>query len=581
MMVKKIGDIVSGLDFSIEEMDRIGILLLENKSLPSVILETKTPLINDQKFWRIQHKRFKVTGFRIGHPTAKQMIYQKLADGLKKTSGSKNHEIWQPYRICAVYYVRHELSNLNKLLSHEDFVEKSGNLTEQIFKNILQHAPLYEVTEESIRQLYDIWGFDRCSNFDSLFNNNTTDLSLVKRLIEAECNKLQKTITAKLEEIEKKVNSHLKIDSIRIEENQTEIKNLENKITSSLASFKKDILAKVTDLKESIKLSEEKFQLAKENLSSKELQSMTLIKSQVSNNSKLIEKLENTLKNLIKDEIIERENKNHPISVKDILPIWRNILNSYSLNEAEDGLLLLLISFLKSGNLFLIDRPEILISLLCEIPGLEINNIAASPLWLTESDWESQIKYIESYSSKMKIIVLSNFDDGLQESYLIPFLTRWLRTEYSKNTKIILVPSKNSSAVSPRIFGLSITLNFNGIDFNSLNEYGKIITSEFNSNDVFNESLPDSLGLQRKINFLAEQDLKRLLQDDKIPSSILMNFTNLQDKLKIYFKDNRANTLLAAQLVLYPWLKAEKGEIKCRVIEERFKSLYGVRLDAV
>ena len=38
MMVKKIGDIVSGLDFSIEEMDRIGILLLENKSLPSVIL---------------------------------------------------------------------------------------------------------------------------------------------------------------------------------------------------------------------------------------------------------------------------------------------------------------------------------------------------------------------------------------------------------------------------------------------------------------------------------------------------------------------------------------------------------------
>ena len=236
--MKKLGEIIQSISFSSEEKDRLRILLINNESLPHTILNKKSHLIKAQKLWRDAQRYFNIRGYLPD--AAKKMVVQKALDNLSKPNWIKDHFIWIIYSYSVKKYVISELVHLNQMLLNEDF-EGNSDSSEDIFRFIKQKAPSYNVTDEEILQLYEIWGFERIKNFETIINSNNLDIQLIKDLINKSFDTLVEPINKKI--TEGKNNLTFKIDNLskNIDLIASNIDKIKKEYNSSISSIKTEI----------------------------------------------------------------------------------------------------------------------------------------------------------------------------------------------------------------------------------------------------------------------------------------------------------------------------------------------------
>src|SRR6202044_3013108 len=73
-----------------------------------------------------------------------------------------------------------------------------GKPTEKVLKSIKRAMPLYEVTVDDVKQLYELWGFDRVANIDRLFSDIAVDVDVLKRMLDIHRQDIRRELKAEL-----------------------------------------------------------------------------------------------------------------------------------------------------------------------------------------------------------------------------------------------------------------------------------------------------------------------------------------------------------------------------------------------
>ena len=579
-MKKKLGDIITYMEPSLSEKDRIGNLLKEENSLQTEIIKTRSLLINDENFWRWAHKYFKIKGFRIGNIGAKQLIVKKALDSLKVNKGSENRDVWMLYRRCITYYVVHELPNLNKLISEESIDDDIDNLTYSILKSINEKAPLYNVTDKEVKELYDLWWFERINNLDGIFQCDRIDYGIINKLIAKEIGGLSDNLENKLKLIGKdnQVNNNVtkEINELKSKLDKFNIERLEKKIHELISSDLKQLkneLTTISDLinKFSIRLKE----LEENNDNSVEFESFRNKLNDIYNRYNNILNVINDIKN---SNIIQNKNsetnKSMDITLKELMHKIIINFNKIGLKETNNDIVCGLLTLVAGSDIVITDKPEIIINMLNPIPSVYIKSIVASPLWVSEKDWVNDVRSLEGNNSKINFIVIRDFDIGIQETYLIPVLLRWINVKEEKIIKVILVPSgKEQQEINPRLIGMSSNIDFSHETVESLILFGSSINSESNIKRVLEKRVDEFFSPTKYINIEFERQIQNLVKDYELPKQVLSNFVGLYEYCNQYSNSDR-NISFAARFTIYPWLNHTHGEIAKRRTEEYINSIF-------
>ena len=161
-----------------------------------------------------------------------------------------------------------------------------------------------------------------------------------------------------------------------------------------------------------------------------------------------------------------------------------------------------------------------------------------------------------------------------EESYLIPMLIRWLNSEDSINSKIILVPSRSDNCqVNRRIYEFALTLNFDENTVNKIINLGNTVESRLEDLNVLKAFFPEAIKFKKYTNLSYETVLKKKIDIQNLPQQSLANFVNIQDGFR-EFLNEYGGIILPAHFTIFPWIKSTISEYKCAIIEEHIKNYY-------
>ena len=204
---------IDSIDLSDQEKDRIDKSLLDGESLPLRVLTAKAPAIHDYDFWRRAQRTFRVTGFRDGHPKAIQMVVSRALEAQKSHPGRAPHAgwplIWPLYLRTVHQYLRDDLPNLHQLLKAEDFQSGPGTLTEQLLRSIVKCLPLHEATVDEVRELYDLWGFERTKYAEEILSNPSVEPDAIRRMVDEGVSTMRREIASAIASTKLDVNRHI------------------------------------------------------------------------------------------------------------------------------------------------------------------------------------------------------------------------------------------------------------------------------------------------------------------------------------------------------------------------------------
>lgn len=586
-MTDKVGNVIRDIKFSDEEESRLRAKILDTASLQYKILVEKTPLLESQGLWKSAIKIFRVPGFRHSSLAIRPIILNKVLSNFGYEFKSRESELsWKIYRLCVIRYVVDELSNLNELLLKEDLNVIEDKVTENVFELIIKNATSYGVSNENIRQLYDIWGFSRISNFEQLLANENISNETLQKAIVLHDNKI-KEIVAQLQDI-KKIKSSAVIEALSdmqaIKKELTSIRSylkfeISKNVNNLVIEQTNPVVGKVNDFAANMKTIRSNVNSLQDKVDSNVLVAITSLQDRIYKVEKYISS--------IKEESIHgrhnaSESENRKYYIKDILSIWKNIWCSFGVPKLSNGGILFLIFILKAGNLFVVKRADIILSLLRKLPGVEMREISASPSWFYEDDWEKDIQFVEQNSSRPRVLIIHNFDAAVQESYLLPFLIRWFYSESSHDTKIFLIPSESNTAqICKKVFEMAIMLDFDSTFINMITTQGRVIDTKVNIADISKENMANILFADQDVKErnTHEKELKVITSAEYHPTYLISNFVNIEQSLTsigdAYTHSNDA-LYIAAWLTIFPWGAESKGDIDRKLYEGRLKSIFGV-----
>lgn len=578
----KIGEVISSIEFSDSEKDRIADALLSGQGLSYKILTTKVQSIQDQDFWRGAQKRFKITGFRFGHQSARALVVRKAIDGLKNKRGHENEDIWPLYRLCARYYVIDELSDLNNILLNEDLEPSEGSLTEQIFRSIVEKLPLYEVDVDQIQKLYDLWGFERISNLDSILSKETISTDLIRRMISNDVEKSKRELTANISNLSSEI--HREFDQLKRDSSSLfgKIDGLDDKINSTVAILRTEfqnltatvMQKKVNEIGETFRKLAEKAspQLPKNAIV--ESEALIELQNRIDKLSKRVQRHDDAIAaagtaNQLVPKSVTRPSGS--LRIGSLYDECISICVKHGLANPTLSLISILMKIMKNSRIVLTDRPNIILGILSAALNVDIQRFSASPLWINSSDWAEGIKLLRD-KSESHIIVLSDFDVAIQESYLVPTLSHWFDDPSGNSlSRLVLVPSKPLlSAVSNRVLEMSSVLEFDSKWISRSNVKTDTRSSHHkNDNSV---SLEEILGFSVSPNVEFESNLKKFANNLGIdlPPRLASQFVNLYMALSKELPDNEAGGI-ALEVTVLPWVRSVRGVSVGRIVEEHLK----------
>jgi hypothetical protein len=577
---------IDSIDFSDAEKDRIAKSLLDIQSSQYRVLTSKAPAIHDNDFWRRAQRAFGVTGFRDGHPKAIQMVMTRVLDPKKSHAGW--HLIWPLYLRSVLLYVHDELTELHALLKREDFQASPGTLTEQILRCVVKCLPLYEGTVDQVRELYELWGFERTKYIDEILGNATVEADAVRRMIDDGVGTMRREITSAI--------ASTRIDILKhVEHQATEVISLKQLLQKARTELD-DAVAKIQTMNNAagaqIKAPDPVLAsmnprvqapvqvTLKPQGSDRALAAIEILSTRVEALGHQLKELRNRIKGL--------ETEHSPImtvtavqasttTALQVINKWSQGFEEAGVPNASLGASWILLEVVRRSRIILTDEPQLFLGLFGSLPASESRCVVASPLWITETDWKDALSFIADDSGAPRMLVVVDFDVGLQDTYLVPSLTGWISAIKPQNSnRIVLVPSDSDfGSVSARVFELATLATHDAPYIRDIKRLGATIVDPPPTLEL-PQSATTIVGYARSKNVSHEDDLRRYAANYgvSIPPRVLENYVSMREGMRASLGVRDAD-YVAQQASLIPWVEQARGEAVSRTLQEALKTVLG------
>lgn len=572
-MAKKLGDIVSDIEFSDSEKARIAESFKSRNGKPYLVLHDCYSEVRAMDFWSNAHKLLSITGYRPGK--AKETVLRRCLDAADDPGSKANLVLWRLYRRCVHHHMNTELLRLNTLLAKENVPENFDSSTEGVFREITRLAPLYEINQDQIREFYEIWGFARYEGFEGLFQKTGSDLDILKRLFAQENQGTQAKVQKLLDESTSK--SHQEMQALRIDVRQlkSDVSRIESKLDSSVSIVRSEmqnlaaatINKKINEVSASLKksLAETAKSGAGDPLLSEEVLRLS---EQVSRLSKKVAALSTQAPTTIaKPAESSSAIKN---ADSDWLGNWLKQLDSSGVKD-QNLFAITAIALIRSNSILLLDRLEILKPLLTAAFGNENLRIrAANPTWTSPEVLSADLDWTIDGSAQPRALVLCDFDIPLQDCYLVPALVQWRAKFESPISKVFLVRASRANPIAPRLFDLGVEV----APFDLI-ESTEAAASSVNT-DLVRSFFSAGLSLieptqEAKVH---EEQLRLLARNNgfRLPHELSISFSRLFTLLASLIGQETAFQT-ALDLTIFNWVKNVAGKERKHIFEERLNSI--------
>lgn len=582
-MSKRLIEVIRSMDFSVDEKTRIVARVNDPESIQYKILSTKLTAVRSQDFWRIAHRKFKITGFREGFPKAREMILERALRLFKEPDAIEDTRLWVVYRASFEEYLR-DLGQLDSLLASEVLPEGDTNLTERVFSSISKAAPAYGVTEQQAIDLYDSWCFQRVPDIKQMLNQ-PIDADVVRKLITREADSIRRNLEKASADLGEKLShsaASLKQDIAKVAE---DLHSLETQLNANISTVRTEASNQIAAIASA------NADFVRDALKKAVVRSPTKEKPAASSDE-LIE-LQKRIHDLSK-KISEIERKQvQPViqaSPTAAVEVGKNTLPATILTEYQahlkiqmgdqwnESIFALFLSCIISTPILITDDTRPFDFLFSKLGNTFVQQLGVNPMWTNAEPWSAQYRFISEKSERPRILVLKDFDCALQELYLIPKLLEWGSNDASKKNRIILSLSEPKfDFVSKRTLELGIPIQFTNdafIDMRSI--AGEVGTGRLTSL-VADTDLAKVFENVGSTDPRFESNLRTLLENDglSIPSSVAGTFTKLVAALSRFFHPDLAPRI-AIQILVHPWICKVRGAHAGRMLDERMRVIFGV-----
>jgi hypothetical protein len=560
----KIGEAVASIEFSDAEKERIGEALRDPDSLPCRVMAQQVAENHDEDFWRRHQRAFDIQGFRPGAPAARQLVLKKVLDTLKRHTGPQPPSIWKFYRSCVIHFIVDDLAGLNKLLLDEELLDDERPLTDRVFSSIRRVMPLYNsVSEEQVRQLYVLWGFERTSDVDSILHDDALSASIAKRLLANEAKTLTGFLTNRMDVLADELRSDSDTQAAALDELRDRVQELAS--------------------------AEERRAEAAEKPPAPERRSDggSPRAALVDETAKLLRELAATVrsheKRLLELSPSKRESSGAAPTVKHGEETWENALGRVRASCRKAGFELknattarILVELLRRSRVVCCQETGLWLSVLTAY-STDVRWGTASPLWVEPQDWRESIAFMSDYNARARALVLMDFDVGLQEAYLLPTLRTWIASiPRVCEHRLVLTPASQSlDGVSPRVLEASLSVTSSPELIAQIERLAA--TPDHDLAPRWRQTAPSHpLAYEETSNNERELEVRKLFENlgTTIAAALARQFISLMQGIQDFVGESGA-AAIASECTLLPWFRRTRGEGATRLLKETLISIYG------
>jgi len=584
--VKLLG-VVDSIDFSDVERERIGQTLGKTDSPQRSILSSNALLIRDNDFWRKAQKNFHITGFRDGSQHGKQKVLSKALECARSEPGRAAWLEVGPIYVKAVQiYLEREVPNLYQLLRSEDFVAGPGTQTEQIFRCISRALPMHDATIDEAKELYELWGFERTPQIEEILSSVSIRADDVRRMVAESLSTTRREIAAAVTTTRSDLMRHLERQASElsmIATNLDALREHQSNITSQFSELNsKEVQRRNAP---TMPPPEKESRRPQERVDAKDskgiIASLETLQGRVDSLQRQLRDQRTRIDSLGPTSIGKIKVSARELvttTPKQVIETWSTSFQMYGHGLAsrpiESGWLLLQI--IRRARVVITDKPGMLTSLWKALPGGEIKQLVASPLWITEQDWKEGLAFLAEPDATPRLLVLLDFDVGIQETYLVPAVLGWMTNPAAPSSnRIVLVPANRElTAVSPRVLEFALLLAQDTSYVQDMERFANAIKDTPPTMDL-KQTAASLVSYERLQNAVAERELRRYVSNSgvSLPTAVSENFISLYEGLQSFLSATDS-ALVAQAAVLLPWVRASRGETVAKAVQNAFNALY-------
>jgi hypothetical protein len=565
-----LGSTIQSIEFSAQEKLRITRSLIEGTGIPYELLSIHAPSIRKPDIWTSAHKRFRAHGFKVGSQRAREFILKAVFQTAKLPPEAAKTELWSFYRNTVLDYVITRLPKLNELLLHESVVTIPGGLTKSIFDSIRRKMPLYDVTPEEPKRLYEMWGFDRIADFDEMFSHIPVEVEVFKQLLGSARQDLRRDLKGELTSATDELGVAISENADRLDALAARLKVVEDQ-AKLVAYRRRDDLPATTHNTRALEPSKRtgsNYGARRDDVKQLDSETVLRLQTQIDNLEKLVAVSLKANATIVEKATTGKNSQ----TAEQALSSWvKRCTNAGLVYPSRDPFISFL-QLLKTSRIYLAEAPLVLDSFFSSIQGVQIRRVTCSPLWTSSADWAESLAFISESSNSARVLCFADFDVGLQEAYLVPGLVQWLDTQPSASrNRVVLCPSASTLiGVSRRVMELAMILPRDlmlGGQFNfsvrDLDKWSRRFASE------------PALSLMKVV------DVPKIDEDEKVvrvgqasgtkfPLRLRSRFISAYQGLREVLDPSPASDL-AARVTLLPWVKATHGDSVASLLTENLR----------
>ncbi len=503
-----IGTVLSGLEFSDAERSRIATAAKASSLHASIV----SRFAKETPAYVHFSKKEQIPGFRRGHPGYLRAAVRRIIDYLGTPHRQSQFKVaWDIYRQSAINFIISDLPALNTLLLEVD--APTGSDSETLLRTICTHAFEYDVSPDEVETFYEIWGIDRANDIKSILQlcNLQTAASVERkrileiRRIERETQENLKSLSARFDSalanyellrqqisklegpIERLLSeaSDQKISLAELEQLKQATENLRNAQQQYARSMREEIDQIRIDTDRTAQDQRSVLEIASESNIGLSTSIKVLSAQHVENINELQQKLQALT---LRQENLEKTTVSSVHPPLNTIPNFRpfylrhsqrsekclsetlehRFIGAWHRELSETFGVKTSLSWAAAAHRTIVSNkviccPEAVIGSWIDVLGWAPFTIrmVASPVWSSDADWWSGGRHlIEKRPEEPRILVIHEYDVGITEAYLIPFILLWLSEDIADPIcKLVLVPAEDPSGSSHRTFKYSAEID--------------------------------------------------------------------------------------------------------------------------
>jgi hypothetical protein len=556
----KIGEAVVLIQRSKAERIRVLDSIKSKDGRPWEVFNTYAEKVSDKEYWKRTHKFLKITGFRPGRANA--FVISKILNGVSSGDDKCENAFWRLYRCCVVDCMNEEHSELNSILLERD-MEGNANSTEDIFKIITKYISLYSVDSSELRDLYQIWWFDRIEGLDSIVENIDINMDVIKELVSSS----EKNLTKKIEKIAIEVQELSRLLNDNSEKNKQnkaktseEIKILKELIEEEKIKFENRISnilsGKISDIEDKIK-DTAPVETVVENVIDVKL------KEVIENNRTSIKKITEELSEIK----IENDEKKHSYPggtgakdhcIVDVAKMSQRLREYYKMPDECNAASAVLSSLVNSFGAFYVESESLVNVLFKDFVSAGLcKEVVVDPSYVS-------VEFLKEIDlSGIDLLIFKNISSGFIEGYLIPTLLRGNTSIDKSFPKIVVIMDGE----------VSESLN------SEILKHSLLFTSEFLQTIMcakfIDSTQSDLASIANEVIIDGDyEELLKILENSgvRIPIEVSERYVKFSEMLKKYIPEGDVIPV-STPTIVYSYMKYKYGTVKSETVTEVLKGI--------